>query len=200
MNNKKRATTSDVARAAGLSVGTVSSVINGRKVSDANYLKVKKAMDKLGYVVNENAQALRKDKTSTIALIIPNINSPYFSELVQHINEFSSQKGLNTIIACSDYDINEEGKMINMAKDKRVAGIIALTYNPWLTEKEESDVKTDESENMSEVTESQSKESEELLEENLQDKKDKLAKTGTNNLSVLVLFVTLLSAFTLKNN
>lgn len=132
MNSKKRATISDVARAAGLSVGTVSNVVNGRRVSDVNYLKVKNAMDKLGYVVNESAQALRKDKTSTIALIIPNINSPYFSELVQHINEFSSQEGLNTIIACSDYDINEESKMINMAKDKRVAGIIALTYNPWL--------------------------------------------------------------------
>ena len=74
---KQAATMSDVAREAGVALGTVSKVINGIPVGESYRLKVEQAVKKLNYQVNPSAKALKSKRTSTIALIIPNTIAPF---------------------------------------------------------------------------------------------------------------------------
>ena len=88
MNHTKKtaATMSDVAREAGVALGTVSKVINGQSVGESYRLKVEAAVKKLNYQVNNNARSLKTDHTNTIAFIVPNTITPYFALLTHHIN------------------------------------------------------------------------------------------------------------------
>ena len=79
-------TMADVAREAGVALGTVSRVINGEQVGEAYKAKVEAAIQKLGYRYNVSGRTLRTDRTNTIAVIIPNTINPYFALLVHHLN------------------------------------------------------------------------------------------------------------------
>ena len=86
MKDKQAPTMADVAKEAGVALGTVSKVVNGQPVGDAFREKVKDAIARLGYQYNSSGRALRTNRTNTIALIIPNTINPYFALLVHHIN------------------------------------------------------------------------------------------------------------------
>ena len=74
------ATLKDVAKASGLTVGTVSRVLNNRGyISDKTREKVYQVMKELNYQPNETARALSKQKSNTIGVILPNIEHPYFA-------------------------------------------------------------------------------------------------------------------------
>ena len=88
------ATINDVAKLAGVSRGTVSNVINNIKVHEKSYLAVKKAIEELGYVPNQYARTLKTNKTNTIALILPTIWNPFFSELTFHTEKRSKKERL----------------------------------------------------------------------------------------------------------
>lgn len=133
MNKKKSsATMSDVAREAGVALGTVSKVVNGQSVGESYRLKVEAAVKKLGYQVNNSARSLRMDRTFTIALIIPNTVTPYFALLVHHINVALEKRNYKMMLCFTDYDRNREQEFIQMVRQNRADGIIALTYNPHL--------------------------------------------------------------------
>lgn len=127
----------DVAREAGVALGTVSKVVNGLPVGDAYKEKVEKAIETLGYQYNISGRALRTDRTNTIALIIPNTINPYFALLVHHINIALEKRNYKLMLCFSEYDSGREIEFIQMAQQNRVDGIIALTYNPDLTIPEE---------------------------------------------------------------
>lgn len=133
MNKKKSsATMSDVAREAGVALGTVSKVINGQSVGESYRLKVEAAVKKLGYQINNNARSLRMNQTFTIALIIPNTITPYFALLVHYINIALEKRNYKMMLCFSDYDKNREQEFIQMVRQNRADGVIALTYNPHL--------------------------------------------------------------------
>ena len=72
----------EVAKAAGVSIKTVSNVVNDYEfVSDATRAKVHKAIDELGYVINVSARNLRRGSTGIIALAIPDLQLSYFAQL-----------------------------------------------------------------------------------------------------------------------
>ena len=71
-------TMKDVAREAGVALGTVSKVVNGLPVGESYRIKVENAIKKLDYQVNHYAQGLKANKTYTIALLIPNTVEPFF--------------------------------------------------------------------------------------------------------------------------
>jgi len=75
------ATMKDVAREAGVALGTVSKVINNIPVGEEYKLKVEEAIKKLGYEVDVYARGMQKQKTDTIALIIPNLLNPFFARI-----------------------------------------------------------------------------------------------------------------------
>ncbi len=126
-------TMADVAREAGVALGTVSRVINGEQVGEAYKTKVEEAIQKLGYRYNVSGRALRTDRTNTIAVIIPNTINPYFAALVHHLNVALEKRDKKMMLCFTEYDRGREIEFIHMAQQNRVDGIIALTYNPKLT-------------------------------------------------------------------
>lgn len=93
----------EVAKLAGVSLTTVSHVINHRdRVSLVLRERVERAIDELGYVPNRRAQSLRTGKTNMIALMIPDICSPYYTELVRSVQTALSDTDVDTIIYNTD--------------------------------------------------------------------------------------------------
>ena len=134
MAKKKSAPTmADVAREAGVALGTVSRVINGEQVGAEFREKVEAAVQRLGYRYNSSGRVLRTDHTNTIAVIIPNTINPYFASLVHHLNLELEKRSKHMLLCFSEYDHGREQELISMAQQNRMDGIIALTYNPQLT-------------------------------------------------------------------
>lgn len=130
---KNAPTMADVARAAGVALGTVSRVINGEQVGEAYRQKVEAAIKELGYQYNTSGRTLRTDCTNIIALIIPNTVNPFFALLVHHINMELEKRDRRMMLCFTDYDRDREIEFIQLAQQNRLDGIIALTYNPELT-------------------------------------------------------------------
>ena len=101
---KRSATVSDVAREAGVAMGTVSKVINGLPVGESYRLKVEAAIKKLNYQVNPSAKALKNNRTYTIALIIPNTITPFFALLTHHVNMALEKQGYKMMLCFTQYD------------------------------------------------------------------------------------------------
>lgn len=123
------ATIKDVAREAGVAVGTVSKVINNIPVRPATKVLVEDAIKKLNYEPNIYARGLKINKTNTVALIIPTIWNPFFSELAYNIEKNLRNVGFKMILCNSEYNKLSEIEYITMVKQNKVDGIIALTYN-----------------------------------------------------------------------
>ena len=85
MTKKNAPTIKDVAREAGVAVGTVSKVINGRNVREPYRQKVEDAIRKLNYEVNTYARGLKIQKSHLIALIIPNTINPFFAAFTDYV-------------------------------------------------------------------------------------------------------------------
>ena len=132
-NGKHAPTMADVAKEAGVALGTVSRVINGQQVGAEFKDKVEAAIQRLGYQYNSSGRALRTDRTNIIAVIIPNTVNPYFALLVHHLNLELEKRNKQMLLCFTEYDRSREQDFIRMAQQNRVDGIIALTYNPDLT-------------------------------------------------------------------
>lgn len=125
-------TMKDVAREAGVALGTVSKVVNGLPVGEPYKKRVEDAIKKLNYQVNSYAQGLKASKTHTIALLIPNTVEPFFASLVYHINLTLLKRKYRMLLCSTDADPGMEQEYIAMAQQNKVDGIIGLTYNPNL--------------------------------------------------------------------
>lgn len=126
----------DVAREAGVALGTVSKVVNGLPVGDSYKVRVEDAIRKLNYQVNSYAQGLKANKTYTIALLVPNTIDPFYSSLVYYINIELLKRRYRMLLCTTDYNPQLEQEYIMMAQNNKVDGIIGLTYNPDLTVEE----------------------------------------------------------------
>ncbi len=129
---EKAPTMKDVAIEANVSLGTVSKVMNGVPVGKAYRKRVLEAVAKLGYQVNNYAQGMRTNRTNLIAVLIPNIVTPFFAALADQINRALSRRNYRMLLCCTDYDGAAEQLYVRMAQQHRVDGIIGLTYNPAL--------------------------------------------------------------------
>ena len=125
-------TMKDVAREAGVALGTVSKVVNGIPVGDSYKLRVEEAIKKLNYQVNSYAQGLKANKTYTVALLIPNTQTPFFATLAYHINLALLKRKYRMLLCCTDFDLSLEQEYVTMVQQNKVDGIIGLTYNPNL--------------------------------------------------------------------
>ncbi|KLE16237.1 LacI family DNA-binding transcriptional regulator [Clostridium sartagoforme] len=122
-------TIKDVAREAGVSLGTVSKVINNKYVKELTKIKVDEAIKKLNYEPDIYARGLRKNKTDTIAIIIPTVWNPFISEFVYKSEKILSRMGKKLLLCNSDGNSKKEVEYINMVKQNKVDGIIAITYS-----------------------------------------------------------------------
>lgn len=130
--DSKAPTMADVAREAGVALGTVSRVVNGQAVGEEYRSKVEDAIRRLGYEYNSSGRTLRTGSTNIIALIIPNTVNPYFALLVHHINIALEKRDCRMMLCFTEYDTDRETEYIQLARQNQVDGIIALTYNPNL--------------------------------------------------------------------
>lgn len=119
------ATIHDVALKAGVSVTTVSRVMNNRGyISETTRNKVYAAMDELGYQPNEIARALLRKQSNILGLIVPSVSHPFFSELADRIEYSAYQRGYKVLLCNSQLDPIKERDYIEMLKRNRVDGIL----------------------------------------------------------------------------
>ncbi|MCR5153663.1 MAG: LacI family DNA-binding transcriptional regulator [Lachnospiraceae bacterium] len=129
---KSAPTMKDVARESGVALGTVSKVINGIPVGESYRIRVEEAIKKLNYRVNNYAKGLKSNHTNTIAVIVPNLINPFFGQLVHYINVSLSEAGYQMLVCSTDFNPVTEQNVVIMAEQKKVDGIICLSYNPDL--------------------------------------------------------------------
>jgi len=125
-------TMKDVAREAGVALGTVSKVFNDIPVGADYRKRVEEAALRLGYQVNSYARGLKTNRTFSVALILPNITDPFFSTLAQAVCLSLAGRGYKTLLSVTAYDPEAEKRCIQMVQQNKVDGIIGLTYNPDL--------------------------------------------------------------------
>ena len=123
------ATMKDVAKEAGVAVGTVSKVINNIPVKPETKVLVEEAIKKLKYEPNVYARGLKINKTNTVAVILPTIWHPFFSELAYNIEKCLREVGMKMILCNSEKNQQSEIEYISMAKQNKMDGIIAITYS-----------------------------------------------------------------------
>lgn len=119
----------DVAREAGVALGTVSKVINQMPVGEDYRKKVEAAIEKLGYQVNTYARGLKTSKTGIITLIVPDTINPFFASFTNYVEAAVYQRGYKLVLCCSNGIPEKECEYINMANQNKADGIIALTYS-----------------------------------------------------------------------
>jgi len=123
------ATIRDVSRLAGVSVATVSRVINrSGYVKEETREAVLAAMRALDYEPSVIARGLAGKNTATIALIIPDILNPFFPEVARAIEDQANKFNYTVILCNSDNDPEKERKYIQVLKNKRIDGIIIASY------------------------------------------------------------------------
>ena len=133
MNAKKTAPTmKDVAKEAGVALGTVSKVFNGIAVGEDYKRRVLAASKKLNYQVNTYARGLKTSKTRNIALLIPSMRHPFFAALADEITAALIKRAHHTMLMITNYDPEAEQSALTMVRQNKVDGIIGLTYHPEL--------------------------------------------------------------------
>ena len=123
------ATIRDVSKLAGVSVATVSRVINKKGyVSKETEEAILNAMKMLNYTPNDVARRLAGKKSNTIGLIIPNILNPFFPEIARAAEDTANKLGFNLILCNSDNNREKENQYYEMLISKQVDGIIIASY------------------------------------------------------------------------
>ena len=122
-------TIKDVAKYAGVGVGTVSRVINNEKsVGEKTRKKVLEAMKALNYSRNNMAFRLRKNETRIIALLVPVINHPFFAKLAYYIEDEASNFGYSVLLVSSQQKVERETEIIKRITHREVDGAVFVTH------------------------------------------------------------------------
>ncbi|WP_315070402.1 LacI family DNA-binding transcriptional regulator [uncultured Clostridium sp.] len=124
----KNVTMKDIAEIVGVSKTTVSMVINKKddNISEETKKKIYSAIEETGYIPNNIARGLNTKKSGSIAIIIPDISNPFFSELARAIEDVANKLGYNVILCNSDNNSNKEKKYVELLISKLIDGIILI--------------------------------------------------------------------------
>ncbi|WP_244504317.1 LacI family DNA-binding transcriptional regulator [Salibacterium halotolerans] len=117
-------TIKDIAKKAGVSVATVSYVLNERPVSDGMKDKVLKAIDELNYVPNEVARRLRVKKNYTIALVLPDITNPFYPDLAKGCQDAAKENGFMLIMINTEDKEDQLKDVMNQVRQGGIDGLI----------------------------------------------------------------------------
>jgi LacI family transcriptional regulator len=115
----------DVAARAGVSVGTVSNVLNRpERVSPSTRERVLRAIEELGFVRNEAARQLRAGRSRTIGLVVLDVGNPFFTDLAAGAEGVAVSMGLSVVLCNSNDDTFREHHYLSMLKEQRAFGIL----------------------------------------------------------------------------
>ncbi len=117
----------DVALHAGVSVTTVSHVVNGtRFVSEVVRQRVEAAVRELDYVPSAVARSLKHNTTHTFGMVIPNNSNPYFAEIIRGVEDRCFAAGYNVILCNSNDDPERQAAYLRVLAEKRIDGLILV--------------------------------------------------------------------------
>ncbi|MEW1834695.1 LacI family DNA-binding transcriptional regulator [Microbacterium sp. NPDC079995] len=115
----------DVARTAGVSVGTVSNVLNRpAKVAPATVERVHAAISALGFVRNDAARQLRAGRSRTIGLVVLDSANPFFAEVARGAEERAAEHGVIVLFGSSGQDAARENTYLDLFREQRVNGVL----------------------------------------------------------------------------
>lgn len=124
----RKPTMEDVKNLAGVSISTVSRVINGtRKVSPDKTLAVNRAIEKLGYKPNELARSLVMKKSNTLGIILDDIGIEYMAQYVRGIDEIGKMYKYDILLYSTFGDLEKQKKAVEFLSSKQVEGIIVIS-------------------------------------------------------------------------
>ncbi|WP_139903489.1 LacI family DNA-binding transcriptional regulator [Clostridium thermarum] len=118
----------DVAKEAGVSIATVSRVLNDVDVvNEDTKKKVQDAIKKLGYRPNIVARSLKTQRTRTVGILIPDISSQFYPEIVRGTEDVANIYDYNIILCNSDSDLEKEKEYLRVLKEKMVDGVLYMS-------------------------------------------------------------------------
>ena len=121
----------DVAAAAGVSLGTVSNVLNRpQQVSERTRARVEAAMSDLGFVRNESARQLRAGRSSALAYVMLDAGNPFFTDVAQGIEQAAERADLSLFICSSGNSARRELAYLQRLEEQRVHGILITPVSP----------------------------------------------------------------------
>ena len=115
----------DVAALAGVSLGTVSNVVNSPDlVSEPTRDRVTTAIEKLGWVPNESARALRAGRSRSIGMVVMDIANPFFTDLVLGAEDYVQERGYSVQVSNSAQEPRRERNHLELLEQQRVGGVL----------------------------------------------------------------------------
>src|ERR1700712_5576379 len=115
----------DVAAHAGVSVGTVSNVLNHpEKVLPETVTRVQGSIEQLGFIRNDAARQLKAGRSKTIGLIVLDVGNPFFTDVARGAEEVAVGAGLSVILGNSDENDARESAYLDLFEEQRVHGVL----------------------------------------------------------------------------
>lgn len=127
----RSASVKDVAALAGVSLGTVSNVLNRpAQVSEATRSKVHDAMLRLGFVRNESARQLRAGRSRTIAFVVLDAANPFFTDVALGVEDVAESADLSLFLCNSHQEASRENAYLERLEQQRVQGVLITPVDP----------------------------------------------------------------------
>lgn len=125
-----KATIIDVAQKAGVSVATVSRVVNGNyPVKEETKKRVRLVIEELQYVPNIQARELNMQRSTSIGVVVPSLYNMFFAEVIDGIEEQLRSDSYSLLLCCAKNDSQQESKCITDLMSRNVSGIIVISPN-----------------------------------------------------------------------
>ena len=119
----------DVAQRAGVSVGTVSNVLNRPdEVSSDSVERVTRAIEELGYVRNEAARKLRAGVSATVGFVVLDGQNPFYTDVVRGAEDEATRHGIAILYGNTDEDITRERMYLDLFQEQQVRGLLIAPY------------------------------------------------------------------------
>src|SRR5262245_41687552 len=119
------ASITEVARQAGVSIGTVSNVLNRpNQVAQGTRQRVLAAIAELGYVRNDSARQLRAGHSRQIAVVVLDVANPFFTDVVRGVETAVDDYGVMVIVCNSGQDAGRERRYLDLLEEQRVRGVL----------------------------------------------------------------------------
>jgi DNA-binding LacI/PurR family transcriptional regulator len=130
-NDRRTAGVKDVAAAAGVSLGTVSNVLNRPdRVSAGTRTRVERAMAELGFVRNESARQLRAGRSRTLAYVLLDATNPFFTDVAQGVEDAAEGADLSVFTCNSNNSARREASYLSRLEQMRVHGVLITPVDP----------------------------------------------------------------------
>lgn len=119
----------DVAKRAGVGVGTASRVLNNHpSVTEDKRRRVLAAIEEMDYQINGIARSLKANSTKTIGVLIPDIANEFYAEVVRGMEDMAREQGYSYILSSTDSNTQKELRALSIMREKQVDGILMMSH------------------------------------------------------------------------